>query len=123
MADERARRLRKRMTPQEVKLWVHLRQWRERGFHFRRQAPRQSYVVDFVCLRSRLIVELDGSGHAHYVQAKRDAERDRRLREYGGFTVLRFWNGDVDRDLPGTLNTILATLEAKPPRAQPKHHT
>ncbi|MFZ0074289.1 MAG: DUF559 domain-containing protein, partial [Xanthobacteraceae bacterium] len=37
MANEQARALRKRLTPQEVKLWVHLRSWKSLGFHFRRQ--------------------------------------------------------------------------------------
>jgi very-short-patch-repair endonuclease len=60
MANTRARQLRKTMTPQEVKLWVHLRSWKSRGYHFRRQAPREKYIVDFVCLRKHLIVELDG---------------------------------------------------------------
>jgi very-short-patch-repair endonuclease len=60
MANELARQLRKTMTPQEVKLWVHLRKWRSRGFHFRRQAPRGGYIVDFVCLRERLVIEVDG---------------------------------------------------------------
>ena len=57
MANEIARSLRKRMTPQEVKLWVHLRSWRKRGFGFRRQAPRDGHVIDFVCLKHRLMVE------------------------------------------------------------------
>ncbi|MDQ2078955.1 DUF559 domain-containing protein [Xanthobacteraceae bacterium Astr-EGSB] len=43
------------MTPREVKLWVHLRSWRERGFHFRRQAPREGFIVDFVCVKQGLI--------------------------------------------------------------------
>src|SRR5262249_58104773 len=60
MANEMARSLRKRMTRQEVKLWVHLRSWRKRGFHFRRQAPRDDFIVDFVCLRQRLVIEVDG---------------------------------------------------------------
>jgi len=63
MANEIARSRRKRMTPQEVKLWVHLRAWRKQGFYFRRQAPRADYVVDFVCLKQRLIVEIDGGQH------------------------------------------------------------
>src|SRR5437763_5024895 len=80
MANEIARRLRKQMTPQEVKLWVHLREWRERGFHFRRQAPLERYIVDFVCLRHRLIVELDGGQHNFDVHMQRDAKRDDQLR-------------------------------------------
>jgi len=74
MANEIARSLRKRMTPQEVKLWVHLRSWRKQGFHFRRQAPRDDYVLDFVCLKHRLIVEVDGGQHNFGGHARRDVE-------------------------------------------------
>jgi very-short-patch-repair endonuclease len=76
MANEIARSLRKRMTPQEVKLWVHLRAWRKHGFHFRRQAPRDGHIVDFVCLKHRLIVEVDGGQHNFNAHAKRDLARD-----------------------------------------------
>jgi very-short-patch-repair endonuclease len=58
-----ARALRKRMTPQEAKLWVALRTLRPAGFHFRRQVPIGPYVVDFACLKHRLIVEVDGGQH------------------------------------------------------------
>ena len=51
------------MTPQEVKLWVHLCSWRERGFHFRRQSPRDGLIVDFVCLKQKLVVDVDGGQH------------------------------------------------------------
>jgi len=47
------------MTPQEVKLWVHLRSWRQRGFHFRRQSRRDGYIVDFACMKHRLVIEVD----------------------------------------------------------------
>jgi very-short-patch-repair endonuclease len=75
VANEIARSLRKRMTPQEVKLWVHLRSWRKQGFHFRRQAPRDGHILDFVFLRHRLIVEVDGGRHNFDAQsaATRDA--------------------------------------------------
>ena len=57
-----ARTLRKRMTPEEVKLWVRLREWRaSHGFHFRRQAPVDGYVLDFLCKSHKVIVEVDGS--------------------------------------------------------------
>jgi very-short-patch-repair endonuclease len=103
------------MTAQEVKLWVYLRSWRSRGFHFRRQAPRDDFVVDFVCLRQRLIVEVDGGQHGHDAHAARDALRDRHF-ETNGFRVLRFWNSDVDRNLAGVLHRIDEALrEASPP--------
>lgn len=114
MVNEQARRLRRTMTPQEVKLWVHLRSWRERGYHFRRQSPREGYILDFVCLKSRLVVEVDGSQHGRHSQAKHDQDRDRRLKQAEGLRVLRFWNIDVDRNLDGVLETILGALQEQP---------
>jgi very-short-patch-repair endonuclease len=93
------------MTPQEVKLWGHLRSWRNRGFHFRRQAPRQGYVLDFVCLKRRVIVEVDGGQHNFSAHARRDAQRDDHFVKRG-FRVLRFWNNDIDRNLEGVLMQI-----------------
>jgi very-short-patch-repair endonuclease len=62
------------MTPQEVKLWVRLRQLREQGHHFRRQVPRGPHVLDFACLKSRLIVEVDGAQHGFDAGLARDAQ-------------------------------------------------
>jgi very-short-patch-repair endonuclease len=106
MANEIARSLRKRMTLLEVKLWVHLRSWRKRGFHFRRQAPRDGYVVDFVCLKHRLMVEVDGGQH--------NAARDNHFAGQG-FRVLRFWNNKIDRNLDGVLTMIDDALRNPPP--------
>jgi very-short-patch-repair endonuclease len=121
MANEIARSLRKRMTPQEVKLWVHLRSWRSRGFHFRRQAPRDDFIVDFVCLKRRLIVEVDGGQHNFAAHAQRDAKRDRHLSDRG-FTVLRFWNNDIDRNLDGVLTLIDEALQNPPPGGPSDRH-
>jgi hypothetical protein len=45
LANENARALRKRLTPQEVKLWMKLRELKTLGFHFRRQAPIDRYIA------------------------------------------------------------------------------
>ena len=105
MAIGRARELRKTVTPQEVNLWVHLRSWRSRGFHFRRQAPRDGYILDFGCLSLRLIVEVDGGQHGQRLHAEMDRKRDQHF-EAEGFKILRFWNSDVDHSLDGVLETI-----------------
>jgi very-short-patch-repair endonuclease len=118
MANEIARRLRKTMTPQEVKLWVHLRSWRARGLHFRRQSPRSGYIVDFVCMKQKLIVEVDGGQHNFDDHAARDRSRDRRLMR-DGFQVLRFWNNEVDRNLDGVLMVIEAELRGSTPPGGP----
>jgi very-short-patch-repair endonuclease len=114
MANQIARRLRKTLTPQEVKVWNHLRSWRGRGFHFRRQSPRKGFIVDFVCLKHSLVIEIDDGQHTLEAHSGNDQERDQRLAR-SGFRVLRFWNSHVDRNLPGVLQTIDAALrESKP---------
>jgi len=114
MANEVARRLRKTMTPQEVKLWVHLRSWRKRGHHFRWQVPRSGYIVDFACIEQRLAIEVDGGQHNEDAHSARDCQRDGKLAQLG-FRVIRFWNNDVDRKLAGVLRTIDAALMASAP--------
>ncbi len=112
MANEVARRLRKTMTPQEVKLWVHLRALKEQGLHFRRQVPREGFIADFACLKSKLIIEIDGAQHGEPTNAQRDAERGARLAA-AGFKVLRFWNNEVNEDLAGVIETIYREAEAR----------
>ena len=114
MANQIARRLSKAMTPQEVKIWNHLRAWRKQGFHFRRQAPRHRFIVDFVCLKSRLVIEIDGGQHNRAPHEARDQQRDRKLGD-AGFRVLRFWNRDVDQYLTGVLEAIYAALDESRP--------
>lgn len=116
MSNETARYLRKNLTTQEVKVWNHLRTWKTRGFHFRKQAPRKGYVVDFVCLKHKLVVEIDGGQHNFDKHAGADRLRDNKLME-AGFRVLRFWNNDVDQNLSGVLQTIDETLAAGLPHS------
>jgi very-short-patch-repair endonuclease len=109
MANETARKLRKTMTPQEVRLWQRLRALKHDGHHFRRQAPIEGYIVDFACFRARLIVELDGSQHAADEHARRDVDRDAKLAA-AGFRVLRVWNNEVDRAMEDVMQAIMAAL-------------
>lgn len=112
MANEIARRLRQTMTPQEVKVWVHLRALKAQGFHFRRQTPREGYIVDFACLKSKLIIEIDGAQHGETGHVQRDAERDAKLMAVG-FKVLRFWNNEVNENLDGGVDTIRREAAAR----------
>jgi very-short-patch-repair endonuclease len=114
MANANARALRKRMSPQEVKLWVQLRSLRAEGFHFRRQAPRDGFILDFVCLREKLIVELDGDTHGQPHQSARDSKRDRHFANKR-FRTLRFWNTDVDQNLDGVVETVYRILTSTDP--------
>jgi very-short-patch-repair endonuclease len=114
LANEKARALRKRLTVQEIKLWVKLRELRSLGFHFRRQAPIGPYIVDFASLSAHIVVELDGGQHAKPEGIRADEQRDRFL-EARGFRVLRYWNSDVDRNLAGVLEDILRRLNTPTP--------
>jgi very-short-patch-repair endonuclease len=71
---KRAIELRRNMTPSEQKLWQCLRAGRLEGFHFRRQQIIGSYIVDFYCHKSRLVIELDGRSHLDHQEY--DLERD-----------------------------------------------
>ena len=102
-----ARALRGRATPQERKLWQQLRALRRTGLHFRRQVPVGPFVVDFACLKERIIVEVDGGQHSRDAKAARDAGRDAALHALG-FRVRRFWNAEIDTNLDGVIETILA---------------
>ena len=73
--------------------------------------PIDNFIVDFVCLRQRLIVEADGGQHG----SERDARRDSYL-EGEGFRVLRFWNNDILNNEEGVIETILASLARPSPQ-------
>ena len=109
-----ARNLRKRMTPEEVKLWVRLRAWRENGIHFRRQAPLDGYVIDFLCKSRKLIVEVDGGQHSEGRQLLRDVRRDAHFRDKG-YRIVRLWNADINRDADAATETVLAVLNGDDP--------
>jgi very-short-patch-repair endonuclease len=99
-----ARDLRRNPTEAERTLWRHLRQRHVAGRKFRRQHPIGRYVLDFVCLETKLVIELDGGQHAD-----REAEDRGRTAwlEARGFRVLRFWNTEVFENLEGVLAAIL----------------
>jgi very-short-patch-repair endonuclease len=110
VVNENARALRKRLTSQEVKLWVKLREMKSLGYHFRRQAPIGTYIVDFVAFRDHLVIEADGGQHGMPEGARSDQIRDVFLQSQG-FKVLRFWNSDIDANLAGVMEIILSALK------------
>ena len=100
---KRARKLRQNMTDAEGKLWTQLRDRRFENLKFRRQQPIGRYIVDFMCIEKKLIIEVDGGQHA--IDKNEDTQRDRWLEEQG-FTVMRFWNHDVLVNLKGVMEKI-----------------
>jgi very-short-patch-repair endonuclease len=102
-----ARTLRRNMTEAEERLWSQLRAHRLMGLGFRRQLPIGGYIADFACPELHLVVELDGTQHAETERAGEDAVRTRKLGETG-WTVIRFWNAEVMRELDAVCEHIVA---------------
>src|SRR5688572_12431640 len=97
-----ARELRKTSAPVERVLWGLLRNRRLEGLKFRRQVPIGPYIVDFVCLRYRLVIEIDGLTH---INPENDQRRDAWLTAHG-YHVMRFPNADVWKDKQLVLSSI-----------------
>ncbi|MCS6622708.1 DUF559 domain-containing protein [Roseibacterium beibuensis] len=109
---ERGRRLRACQTFAEVKLWERLRKL---DIRVRRQAPIGAYVVDFACLRAKLVIEVDGGVHERADVALRDLERDAWLHGQG-FRVFRIPNRRVETELDAVVSEIEAAIRASLPR-------
>jgi very-short-patch-repair endonuclease len=107
---ERARALRRALTPAESALWTRLRDRQLGGYKFARQESIDRYYVDFVCREQRLIIELDGGQHSDRPE---DTRRDSELCALG-YRVIRIWNNDVIENLDGVLQTLLSELEKRP---------
>jgi very-short-patch-repair endonuclease len=103
----RAGELRKELTPAERKLWAYLRGDKLNGVNFRRQHAIGNFIVDFVSINDRLIIELDGSQHLD--QEEYDVERTRYL-ESQDYKVIRFWNDKVMNDIEGVIRAIEIAL-------------
>ncbi len=102
-----ARKLRRSSTDVERKLWHRIRDKQVEGFRFRRQRPVGRFIVDFICLDARLIVELNGGQHAENVA--HDKKRTAFL-ESLGYRVLRFWNSEVIENIEGVLERLREAL-------------
>ena len=112
----RARRLRQSPTRTEAKLWDRLHEFEPR---FRRQAPIGPYVVDFACLRKRLVIEVDGGVHDVTEVALRDLKRDEWLASEG-YRVLRIPAKRVETDIDGVVADIAKSIGVYvPPGAAP----
>jgi very-short-patch-repair endonuclease len=106
---DRARLLRRHATEPERRLWQILRAHRLGGLKFRRQVAMGGYFADFVCLRARLFIELDGSQHAG---SEADIVRDRFFAD-AGFVTLRIWNNEVMTNPDGVAMEILRVAEER----------
>jgi very-short-patch-repair endonuclease len=118
----RARQLRRTMTNAERKLWWYLRRLPNENAHFRRQATIGRYYADFACHHHRLVIEVDGGGHADDLQIAADKSRTEFLTARG-YRVLRFWNNEVFNQIDGVMSVIhqaVADAAAKPEKVSPE---
>ena len=105
-ARKNALKLRREMTDGERRLWSRLRA-EQLGVKFRRQHPLGGYVLDFVCLEPKLVVEVDGSQHLEQVEY--DDARTAWL-QVQGFRVLRFWANEVLSETDAVVERIIRWL-------------
>lgn len=112
---------RRYMTPAESVLWEALRE-KQLGVRFRRQHPIEGYIPDFVCLRKRLVVEIDGGYHFVGDQPVSDEERTFYLNQKG-FEVIRFTNEEVFGNIDIVLDKIKDVLNNKEDMVQSKENT
>ena len=104
---EFAKKLRKDSTPSEIILWTEALQRKKLGYTFNRQfsmkVSNKNIIVDFICRKLKLIIEIDGFSHTDkYFE---DKERDSNLSELG-YKVLRFSENEVKKDLDNVIRVI-----------------
>ena len=104
---QRAKELRRDMTPAEKTLWNELRA-NKLGVHFRRQQIIEGFIVDFYCHKVSLVIEVDGD--IHDLQREEDARREKALSELG-LMVIRFRNDEVARNTSCVVERIKQFIE------------
>lgn len=105
-------------TQAEEVLWEILKSKSLEGYKFRRQHIIDRYIADFVCLKHRLIIEVDGLIHTHPDHQVSDEVRTSWLKELG-FNVLRFTNEEVINNVEETKSKILSALQQQPNIKEP----
>lgn len=106
----RAKELRQNQTDAESFVWYYLKNKQLDGYKFRRQHPIDKYIVDFICLEAKLIIELDGGQHGEKDKVEYDANRTKFLEE-AGYKVLRFWNNEAFDNISGILDFVWNELK------------
>ncbi|QDP85635.1 leucine--tRNA ligase [Chryseobacterium sp. SNU WT5] len=108
---QHAKSMRKDSTAAEEILWQALRN-RNLGDKFRRQHLIEDYIVDFVCLEKKLVIEVDGEYHNIEEQKEADDLRTQYL-EFFGFNIIRFSNFEVEEQIESVLEKIKLKLESQ----------
>jgi very-short-patch-repair endonuclease len=105
----RAKELRRASPLAEQIMWHRLRlETKNKNFRFRRQYPIDPYIVDFACIKHRLLIEIDGMSHD--MQVEFDKRRDDYLKSLG-YEVMRFTNEDVFANSDGVIQSIFSRIK------------
>ena len=105
---DNAQKLRKNMTPQELKLWCDF--LHKLPLTVNRQKQLGEYIVDFYCASAKLVIEIDGAGHFTRDGKNEDKKRDLYLKSVG-LNIMRFSNSEVDKDFEKVCRTIWNFIE------------
>ena len=104
---ERAKELRREMTPAEKLLWQEIRA-NKLGVRFRRQQVIQGFIVDFYCHQAGLVIEVDGD--IHDLQKEEDERREKVLSALG-LRVVRFRNDEIVKNPSAVVWKIIEFIE------------
>ena len=96
--------MRNNPTESEAVLWKFIRD-KQLGYRFRRQQIIEDYIVDFICLEKKLIIEVDGKYHSDGEQREFDAMRQNKLLSEG-YRIIRFTNEEVSTHIEQTVERI-----------------
>ena len=110
--EQKAKEMRENMTEAETVLWEALKS-KHIGDKFRRQHIIGNFIVDFVCLSKRLVIEVDGGYHTDDTQQGLDEGRAEELKQLG-FEVIRFTNEEVLNNLDKVVHQITEKLSSLP---------
>ena len=105
-----ARQLRNEGTKGEAMLWFYALKARKMyGYQFNRQYPIGNYIVDFICRKLNLIIEIDGSSHI----SKSESDRERQdYLEGMGYTIMRFSEAEVVHRLDDVVEKLSYAVES-----------
>ncbi len=98
------------ITDAELKLWELMRDQQLNGFKFIRQVLVEPFIVDFVCVELKFIVELDGGSNTE--RQYYDLRRTEYLRNRG-YLVVRFFNAEVLTGINRVVETLTAAIEQR----------
>jgi very-short-patch-repair endonuclease len=107
---ERARELRRAMTPAERKLWFEFLRYQKPRFYSQRAIGK--FIADFYCAKAKLVIELDGELHSTQQGQAYDEERSAFL-EGLEVSVVRFTNLEIIQNFEGVCNAIIKSLRAR----------